>query len=134
VRVNERAFVVCMCAETNHLGRLILAIADPLFLTRTHCLPVSFCSVSAGIPDFRTPGTGLYDNLQKYDLPYPEAVFDVDFYRDNPDPFCSLAAEIWPGVNPKHTPTLTHSFVGLLGDRGLLLRDYSQNIDGLEVR
>ena len=26
-------------------------------------------SVSAGIPDFRTPGTGLYDNLQKYSLP-----------------------------------------------------------------
>jgi len=29
-------------------------------------------SVSAGIPDFRTPGTGLYDNLQKYDLPSPQ--------------------------------------------------------------
>jgi predicted ATP-grasp superfamily ATP-dependent carboligase len=25
-------------------------------------------SVSAGIPDFRSPGTGLYDNLQKYNL------------------------------------------------------------------
>jgi NAD-dependent deacetylase sirtuin 2 len=31
-------------------------------------------SVSAGIPDFRTPGTGLYDNLQEYGLPYPEAM------------------------------------------------------------
>lgn len=30
-------------------------------------------SVSAGIPDFRSPGTGLYDNLQQYGLPYPEA-------------------------------------------------------------
>jgi len=29
-------------------------------------------SCSAGIPDFRTPGTGLYDNLSKYNLPYPE--------------------------------------------------------------
>jgi len=38
-------------------------------------------SVSAGIPDFRTPGTGLYDNLQKYNLPEPEDVFDLDFYR-----------------------------------------------------
>jgi NAD-dependent SIR2 family protein deacetylase len=27
-------------------------------------------SVAAGIPDFRTPGTGLYDNLSKYKLPY----------------------------------------------------------------
>ena len=31
-------------------------------------------SVSAGIPDFRSPGTGLYDNLQSYNLPFPEAV------------------------------------------------------------
>lgn len=28
-------------------------------------------STVAGIPDFRTPGTGLYDNLQKYNLPHP---------------------------------------------------------------
>ena len=26
-------------------------------------------SVSAGIPDFRTPGTGLYARLQEYNLP-----------------------------------------------------------------
>jgi NAD-dependent SIR2 family protein deacetylase len=31
-------------------------------------------SVSAGIPDFRTPGVGLYDNLAAYGLPYPEAI------------------------------------------------------------
>jgi hypothetical protein len=31
--------------------------------------PKSGISVAAGIPDFRTPGTGLYDNLQKYNLP-----------------------------------------------------------------
>jgi NAD-dependent SIR2 family protein deacetylase len=68
--------------------------------------------------------------LKKYNLPYPEAVFDIDFYQRNPIPFCSLAAEIWPGL--KHKPTLTHSFVGLLASRDLLLRNYSQNIDGLE--
>ena len=38
-------------------------------------------SVSAGIPDFRTPGTGLYDNLQEYGLPFAEAVFDLGFFR-----------------------------------------------------
>lgn len=27
-------------------------------------------SVSAGIPDFRTPGTGLYSQLEKYNLPF----------------------------------------------------------------
>ncbi len=38
-------------------------------------------STSAGIPDFRSPGTGLYSQLEKYNLPYPEAVFHVDFFR-----------------------------------------------------
>lgn len=92
-----------------------------------------FCwtAVAAGIPDFRTPGTGLYDNLAKYNLPYPEAVFDVNFYRNNPQPFTSLAKEIWPGMI--HSPTLTHSFISLLEKKGKLLRVYTQNIDGLEV-
>jgi len=87
-------------------------------------------SVSAGIPDFRTPGSGLYDNLDKYNLPFPEAVFDLNFFKSNPQPFCSLAKEIWPG---KYCPTLTHAFIKLLQDRGILLRNYTQNIDGLEV-
>ena len=38
-------------------------------------------STAAGIPDFRSPGTGLYDNLQKYDLPHPQAVFDIRFFK-----------------------------------------------------
>jgi len=87
-------------------------------------------SVSAGIPDFRTPGTGLYDNLQKYNLPAPEAIFDIGFYRENPQAFCTLAKELWPGLT--HSPTLTHSFLKLLSDRGILLRNYTQNIDGLD--
>ena len=41
-------------------------------------------SVSAGIPDFRTPGTGLYDNLQKYQLPHPQAIFEIDYFREHP--------------------------------------------------
>lgn len=88
-------------------------------------------SVAAGIPDFRTPGTGLYDNLAKYNLPYPQAVFDIHFYRKNQAPFCQLASELWPGL--RHSPTLTHAFVALLDRKGLLLRNYTQNIDGLEV-
>ena len=38
-------------------------------------------STAAGIPDFRSPGTGLYDNLQQYDLPHPQAVFEIGFFR-----------------------------------------------------
>lgn len=44
-------------------------------------------STNAGIPDFRSPETGLYANLEKYDLPHPEAVFDIDYFKSNPKPF-----------------------------------------------
>mmetsp|Transcript_81908 Transcript_81908/g.222333 ORF Transcript_81908/g.222333 Transcript_81908/m.222333 type:complete len:361 (-) Transcript_81908:23-1105(-) len=87
-------------------------------------------SVAAGIPDFRTPGTGLYDNLEKYNLPYPEAVFDLDFLRKDPAPFYMLCKELWPG---QYRPTLAHYFIALLHQKGLLLRCYSQNIDSLET-
>ena len=77
-----------------------------------------------------TPGTGLYYNLQKYRLPYPEAIFDIDFFRQNPEPFFALAQELYP--SGKYRPNAAHYFVRLLHDKGLLLRMYTQNIDGLE--
>jgi NAD-dependent SIR2 family protein deacetylase len=89
-------------------------------------------SVAAGIPDFRTPGTGLYDNLQTYNLPYPEAVFDLEYFRQSPQAFLSLARDLWPGLKAEHSPTLTHSFLALLAEKKVLLRCYTQNIDGLE--
>ncbi|KAG0376681.1 NAD-dependent protein deacetylase sirtuin-2 [Mortierella sp. AD032] len=67
-------------------------------------------STAAGIKDFRSPGTGLYDDLEKYNLPFPEAVFDLAFFK----------------------PTLTHYLLPLLAKKKLLLRSYTQNIDSLE--
>lgn len=48
-------------------------------------------SVAAGIPDFRSPETGLYSQLAKYDLPHPHAVFEISFFKENPAPFYLLA-------------------------------------------
>ena len=87
--------------------------------------------VSSCLPDFRTPGSGLYDNLQKFDLPRAEAVFDIEYFKEKPDAFYCLARDLWPGA---HRPTLTHRFLRLLADKGLLHAVYTQNIDGLERR
>ncbi|OZJ04459.1 hypothetical protein BZG36_02808 [Bifiguratus adelaidae] len=90
-------------------------------------------STAAGIPDFRTPGTGLYDNLQKYNLPYPEAIFDISYFKDYPDPFFALAKELFPGkFLASIAPTKTHYFLVLLHRKKLLHRAFTQNIDTLE--
>ncbi|XP_032005128.1 NAD-dependent protein deacetylase sirtuin-3, mitochondrial isoform X11 [Hylobates moloch] len=86
-------------------------------------------STPSGIPDFRSPGSGLYSNLQQYHLPYPEAIFELPFFCHNPKPFFTLAKELYPG---NYKPNVTHYFLRLLHDKGLLLRLYTQNIDGLE--
>uniref|UniRef100_A0A8C5QW18 Deacetylase sirtuin-type domain-containing protein n=1 Tax=Leptobrachium leishanense TaxID=445787 RepID=A0A8C5QW18_9ANUR len=62
----------------------------------------------------RTSGSGLYDNLQKFNIP----------------PFFTLARELYPG---KYKPNIVHYFVRLLHDKGLLMRCYKQYIDGLEM-
>lgn len=86
-------------------------------------------STSAGIPDFRSPDTGLYANLARLNLPYAEAVFDIGYFKENPEPFYTLAQELYPG---KYRPTITHSFITLLHKKGLLLKLFTQNIDCLE--
>ncbi|NXN92775.1 SIR3 deacetylase, partial [Rhinopomastus cyanomelas] len=86
-------------------------------------------STPSGIPDFRTPGSGLYSNLEQYNIPYPEAIFELMYFFANPKPFFTLAKELYPG---NYRPNYAHYFLRLLHDKGLLLRLYTQNIDGLE--
>ncbi|KAA0201045.1 NAD-dependent protein deacetylase Sirt2 [Fasciolopsis buskii] len=98
-------------------------------------------STAAGIPDFRSPKSGLYDNLEEYNLPYPTAVFSIDFFEENPDPFYEVARRIY---RPYAKPTLAHYFCRLLHEKNLLLRHLtqvtsgqllicvSQNVDSLE--
>lgn len=56
-------------------------------------------------------------------------MFDISFFKQNPEPFYALAHELYPG---KYHPTLAHCFVRLLDDKGLLLKTFTQNIDCLE--
>ena len=57
-------------------------------------------------------------------------MFDLDYFKLNPRPFYSLAKEIYP--SGKYQPNYAHYFLRLLHEKNLLLRVYTQNIDGLE--
>lgn len=86
-------------------------------------------STSCGIPDFRSPKTGLYANLKRLNLPYPEAVFDIDYFKDSPHAFYTLAHELYPG---NFLPSKFHYLIKLFQDKEQLKRVYTQNIDTLE--
>ncbi|KAF4660212.1 NAD-dependent protein deacetylase sirtuin-2 [Perkinsus olseni] len=86
-------------------------------------------SVSSGIPDFRSPTSGLYARLAHFSLPKPEAMFALSYFKENPAPFTTLVPDLFPG---QYLPTRTHYFVKLLEKKRMLLRLYTQNIDGLE--
>ncbi|KAK3868948.1 hypothetical protein Pcinc_025697 [Petrolisthes cinctipes] len=87
-------------------------------------------SVSCGIPDFRSRD-GIYARLAVDfpDLPDPQAMFDIHYFRKDPRPFFKFAREIYPG---QFTPSLCHRFIRLIEQHNKLLRNYTQNIDTLE--
>ncbi|MFH4978866.1 hypothetical protein AB6A40_005575 [Gnathostoma spinigerum] len=53
-------------------------------------------STSAGIPDFRSPGTGLYDNLEEYHLTDPMDIFNITYFKRHPEPFFTLSPKLFP--------------------------------------
>lgn len=87
-------------------------------------------SVSCGIPDFRSRN-GIYARLSKDfpDLPDPQSMFDIHYFKRNPYPFFKFAKEIYPG---QFSPSPSHKFIRCIEQKGKLLRNYSQNIDTLE--
>ncbi|KAJ3483319.1 hypothetical protein NLG97_g7335 [Lecanicillium saksenae] len=112
--------------------RSIAAIADYIKsgnVKRIAVMTGAGISTAAGIPDFRSPKTGLYNNLARLNLPHAEAVFEISYFKENPEPFYVLAKELYPG---KFHPTVSHVFLSLLAKKGLLHMLFTQNIDCLE--
>ena len=52
-------------------------------------------------------------------------------FQRHPEPFYDIARQL---IDREYKPTKAHCFIKLLSDKGLLLRNYSQNVDGLEIQ
>jgi NAD-dependent deacetylase len=81
-------------------------------------------SVPSGIPDFRTPGTGLWENVD------PMEVAHIDAWRRDPDRFWSFYGRRFASLTDK-VPNEAHHAIAELERRGLVRGVITQNIDRL---
>ena len=84
-------------------------------------------SVPSGIPDFRSPGTGLWANVD------PMAVAHIDAFRQDPERFWSFYGERFQTLEHRR-PNRGHEALAELERAGLLDAVITQNIDQLHAR
>ncbi len=84
-------------------------------------------SVPSGIPDFRSPGTGLWAHVD------PMEVAHIDAWRADPERFWAFYGERFVGLREK-APNRAHDALAELQRRGRLDGVITQNIDMLHFR
>ena len=84
-------------------------------------------SVPSGIPDFRSPGTGIWEHVD------PMAVAHIDAWRADPERFWSFYGERFATLGDKR-PNGAHEALVELERRGMLDGVVTQNIDMLHRR
>lgn len=83
-------------------------------------------SVPSGIPDFRSPGTGLWANVD------PMEVAHIEVFRRDPERFWSFYGERFHTLDDKR-PNRAHELLAAWERRGKLDAVITQNIDGLHT-
>ncbi len=81
-------------------------------------------SVPSGIPDFRSPGTGIWEKVN------PMEVAHIDAFRREPDRFWHFYSQRFMSLRDK-LPNRAHEIVAEFERRGLVRAVITQNIDRL---
>jgi NAD-dependent deacetylase len=80
--------------------------------------------VPSGIPDFRSPGTGLWEKVD------PMEVAHIDAWRRDPDRFWDFYSQRFASLRDKR-PNPAHEAIAELERRGLIRGVITQNVDRL---
>ena len=94
---------------------------------RTVALTGAGISVPSGIPDFRSPGTGMWERVD------PMEVAHIDVFRRDPERFWAFYGQRFQTLDDKR-PNRAHELLAKLERSGLLHAVITQNIDGLHRR
>jgi NAD-dependent deacetylase len=113
--------VSVLTEKTERLAELIREAQSVVALTGAGI------SVPSGIPDFRSPGTGLWQNVN------PMEVAHIDAFRRDPQRFWRFYGERFQTLRDKR-PNRAHEVLAELEGAGLLDAVITQNIDQLHSR
>ena len=109
-----------MTAAHDHLAELIRSAGSVVALTGAGI------SVPSGIPDFRSPGTGLWANVD------PMEVAHISVWRRDPERFWGFYGTRFAALEGKQ-PNDAHRALAELEAAGRLDAVITQNIDGLHA-
>ena len=80
-------------------------------------------STESGIPDYRSPGTGLWEKMD-------HSVVSLDGFMRDPSKYYDFSLELYP-IRREAKPNPAHYLLAELEDRGVLKGIITQNVDGL---
>jgi NAD-dependent protein deacetylase/lipoamidase len=109
---------VASSARVERLAELLRGAESAVVLTGAGV------SVPSGIPDFRSPGTGLWEDVD------PMEVAHIDAWRRDPDRFWSFYRQRFASLVDKR-PNDAHVALAELERRGLVKAVITQNVDRL---
>jgi NAD-dependent deacetylase len=107
--------------EVERLAELLRSAEQTVVLTGAGV------SVPSGIPDFRTPGTGLWSNVD------PMEVAHIEAWRRDPDRFWRFYGERFATLGTV-VPNRAHEVIAELERRGMVTAVVTQNVDRLHRR
>ena len=100
-------------------------IFSDLILSSSYVVAMTGAGISteSGIPDYRSPGTGLWEKMD-------QSIVSLDGFTKEPSRYYDYSLELYP-VRKAAKPNPAHYLLAEFENRGILKGIITQNVDGL---